>query len=319
MILKAIAMLSLVIAMQLNAKILPTKSINIASGINDIAYQDGKLYVATTQGRAKIIDIASNKLLKEIRLHKIKDFMGDAIDPEIFSIDVAQDRILLLSQDNNGYTRLDLYRHGKHTPLLDAKDRLYIVKAKFVAKESILLGLLSNVYMLYDIGTKKVVWQKQINLSKFSNFALNDTKEMVATADESGDVSIVLLKDGSIKHHFSGLNKDEVFGIDWKKDTIITGGKDKKIALYDTKMLRSSQKSYGFFIYSVALSSDAKMAAASIDEKNSVSIFDPKSKEEIARLVGNNSKVVAIRFIDNNQRLIIATNRDKINIFDIPK
>ena len=295
----------------------PVKAFVVRGNINDTVFGDGKIYAATMNGKVDIVDVKSGKIEKEIVLPNIKDFMGDTIDSEIFSVDVLDGRILILSQDNGGFTRLDLFENGRVTHILDRREKLYIVKAKFVTKSRVLLGLLSNVYMLYDIKKRKTVWEKQISMSKFSNFALNDEKTEVATADESGDVSIVSLKEGKVRHHFDGINKDEVFGIDWKKNIIITGGKDKKVALYDTKSYSSSKKAYGFFIYSVALSSDAKTAAASINDKNDVVLFDTASKEERVKLVKNGSKIVSVIFINEDREVLVAANNDKINLYQL--
>ena len=295
----------------------PSRVFTVHGNINDVLYKDGKIYAATMSGKVDIVDIKSGKIEQEIALSQIKDFMGDAIDSEVFSVDVFDDRLLILSQDNEGYTRLDVFEKGQLHHIIDKKEKFYIVKAKFVTKNKVLLGLLSNVYVLYDIDKKKTLWEEQISMSKFSNFALNDTKTEVATADEGGDISIVSLKDGKVRHHFDGINKDEVFGIDWKKHIVITGGKDKKVGLYDTKNYTSSQKVYGFFIYSVALSSDAKTAAASINDKNDVVIFDVASKEDRAKLVKNSSKIVSIIFINGDKEVLVAANNDKINLYQL--
>ncbi|SFV57148.1 Periplasmic nitrate reductase component NapL [hydrothermal vent metagenome] len=299
------------------SQIKPSKTFSVHGNMNDIIYKDGLIYAATANGKVDILSLKSGKIKKEISLSKIKDFMGDTIDSEVFSVDVIQNKILILSQDNNGYTRLDIYQDGKLIHILDKSDKLYIVKAKFISKNKVLLALLSNVYMLYDIQAKKIIWQEQITMSKFSNFALNDNKTKVASADESGDVNIVLLKDGKILKHFDGVNKDEVFGIDWSRDLVITGGKDKKVGLYDLKSSQKFQKEYSFFIYSVALSSDAKLAAASVNDKNDVVIFDTVNREDRYRLIKNSSKIVSIIFLNSNKDLLVAANNDKINLYHI--
>ncbi len=314
---KLFLFLCLSFSLLMASELQPVKIFSVHGNINDTVYKNGKIFAATTTGKVDIIDMKSGQIEKEIALSPIKDFMGDTIDSEVFSVDEADGRILILSQDNNGYTRLDLYENDKLIHVLDKSDKLYIVKAKFVTKNRMLLALLSNVYLLYDVEAKKALWQEQISMSKFSNFALNDAKTEVATADEGGDVSIVSLKDGKVRKHYPGINKDEVFGIDWKKNIIITGGKDKKVGLYDINSYTTSQKSYGFFIYSVALSSDAKTAAASINDKNDVVLFDVASKEDKTKLVKNSSKIVSIIFINGDKEVLVAANDNKINLYKL--
>ncbi len=256
---KLIVLLLLVIG--LHAKDLqPVKSFEVNGGINDVIYKNGKIYAGTAKGKVDVLDLSTGKIIDEIALSPIKDFMGDTIDSEVFSVDIVKEKLLILSQDYNGYSRLDIYQKGKLHRIIDRKDKLYIVKAKFVDENKILLGQLSNVYTLFDTVTKKHLWDVQVSMSKFSNFALNDDKTKVATADESGALNLVGLQKGKTVRHYEGVNKDEVFGIDWKKHLIITGGKDKKIGLYDDRSQKSSALHYGFFIYSVALSPDATLA-----------------------------------------------------------
>jgi len=314
---KAILFLVVSVSILFASQIEPSKTYQVHGNINDVIYKNGLIYAATANGKVDILSVKSGKIKKEISLSKIKDFMGDAIDSEVFSVDVAQNKILILSQDNNGYTRLDIYQDGKLIHILDKSDKLYIVKAKFVSNNRVLLALLSNVYMLYDIQAKKIIWQEQITMSKFSNFALNDNKTKVASADESGDVNIVSLKDGKVLKHFDGINKDEVFWIDWSKDLVITGGKDKKVGLYNLKSSQKFQKEYSFFIYSVALSSDAKKAAASINDKNDVVIFDTATRSDSVKLVKNSSKVISIIFFNNDRDVLVAANNDKINFYHL--
>ena len=314
---KVLPILLLSVSVMFATQFKPKRVFTVHGNINDIVYKNAKVYAGTAAGKVDIVDIKNGKILKEISLSPIKDFMGDTIDSEVFSVDVEDNKILILSQDFDGYARLDLYKNGKLEHIFDKKDKMFIVKAKFISSEKILFALLSNVYALYDLKSKKILWQEQISMSKFSNFALNDEKSEVATADESGDVSIVSLKDGKVIRHYKGINKDEVFGIDWKKSTIITGGKDKKVGIYDANSYNASEKSYGFFIYSVALSSDAKIAAASINDKNDVVLFDVASKDDRDKLVQNSSKIVSIIFINGDKEVVVAANNNKINLYKI--
>jgi len=294
----------------------PIKTYVANGGINDMVYSDEKLYVGTSKSCVDIIDFKSGNIVKEITLSKITDFMGDVIDSEVFSIDAFDKKILILSQDKNGYSRVDLFYDGKLEHILDKKDELYIVKAKFVGKDKVLFALLSNVYMLYDTKRKKVLWEEQITMSKFSNYALNSDKTKVATTDESGDVNVVFVADGKKVKKYNGINKDEVFGLDWKKDLIVTGGKDRKVGIYATTSGVVSQKEYSFFIYSVGISPDAKAVAISVDDKNNVVVFDRDTKEEKYKLVGNKSKISAIIFIDE-KRLLVASNDTTVNLYKL--
>jgi WD40 repeat protein len=294
----------------------PVKTFTAHGGINDMVYKNGTMYVGTSNGKVEWIDLKSAKVTNEVSLSQITDFMGEIMDSEVFSVDEYDGDVLILSQDKNGYSRVDVYKDGKLHHILDKKDKLYIVKAKYITKDTVLFGLLSNVYILYDLKNKKNIWEEQITMSKFSNYALNDAKTEVATADESGDINVVSVKNGKILRHYKGVNKDEVFGIDWKKDLIVTGGKDKKIGIYSDKTYSTQQKEYSFFIYSVGIAPDATLVAASVDDKNNVVVFDAKTLEEKYRLVKNKSKIAAIVFVDAHT-ILVASNDMTINLYKI--
>ncbi len=317
MLSKVIVFISLWSIALFGAELHPVKNYKVHGNINDVVYKSGKLYVGTSEGHVDVVDRKSAKIVQEITLSKIKDFMGDTIDSEVFSVDVSKAGILILSQDFDGYSRLDLYKNGKLEHLISKKDKLYIVKAKFVAADKVLLGQLSNVYTLYDLKSKKHIWDVQVTTSKFSDFAFDDAKKRVATADESGVMNIVSLKDGKILRHYEGVNRDEVFKIDWKKHLIITAGKDKRVGLYRDDSYTTSYKDYGFFIYCVALSKDAKLGAASINDNNDVVVFDTSSKEDKYKLVGNKSKITNIIFL-NDKEVLVAANNNMINLFKLP-
>ncbi len=312
-----ILLISVLSVVVLNAKdIKPFVTYEVNGGINDMVVHNGKMYVGTAKSRVDIVDLKTKKLEKEIVLSKITDFMGDVIESEVFSVDVMENDILILSQDKNGYSRLDVYKNGKLEHILDKKDALYIVKAKYVTKDTVLLGLLSNVYMLYNLKNKKTIWEEQITMSKFSNYALNDDRTEAATADEGGDVNVISLKDGKKLKRYPGVNKDEVFAIDWKKDLIVTGGKDRKVGIYHTDRAEGIEKQYSFFIYSVGISPNAKYVGASVDDQNNVVVFDAKTKEDKYRLIENRSKISAIVFLDENT-VLVASNDVSINLYKL--
>jgi len=314
---KLFLLLSVGMVVSLIAKDL--KPVNIYTthgGINDMVVSNGKMYIGTAASRVDIIDLKTKNIDKEIILSKITDFMGDEIESEVFSVDVWNDDILILSQDKNGYSRVDVYKDGKLHHILDKKDALYIVKAKYVTKDTVLFGLLSNVYMLYDLKNKKTIWEEQITMSKFSNYAINDDKTEAATADEGGDVNVISLKDGKKLKRYPGINKDEVFGIDWKKDLIVTGGKDRKVGIYHTNKAEGVAKEYSFFIYSVGISPSAKYVGISVDDKNNVVIFDSRTKEDKYKLIGNKSKIAAIVFLDD-ETVLVASNDVSINLYKL--
>jgi len=238
------------------------------------------------------------------------------IDSKIFSIDIIDDEVLILSQDESGFRRIHLYKNNKLNQIISKEDKLYIAKAKFVTKNQLLLGLLSNVIILYDINTKKRIWEEQISLSKFSNFVLNEDKTKVAIVDESGDLTMIRLKDGKKLKTFSGQNVDNVFQVDWKKNIIATAGQDRRCVVYNLSNNKSYYKQVNFLIYSVGVSPSGRLVGFASDEQNNVTIFDANTKTELYRLIDNKINISNIFFLDD-KNVIVTTDGKEVNLYKL--
>ena len=116
---KTLLIVLLSVTALLAREIKPQKVYKVNGNINDAIYKNEKLYVGTANGKVDILDVKTGKVQKEISLTKITDFMGDVIDSEVFSVDVSKYGILILSQDINGYSRLDVYKDGKLEHILE--------------------------------------------------------------------------------------------------------------------------------------------------------------------------------------------------------
>ena len=113
----------------------PNKIIKISGVTVDIVRSGDKLYVATDSSSVDIIDIKSKKVLKHIKIAKIKDFMGDTIDSKIYSVDVINGMVLILSQDNGGFRRVDIYKNGKLKHIITKDDKLVLEVGEFVLQK----------------------------------------------------------------------------------------------------------------------------------------------------------------------------------------
>jgi WD40 repeat protein len=282
----------------------------ITSGlVSDVLFEDGKLYVSTDVGNVEVFDTKSKKEINTIKLTKIKDFMGDEVNSKIFSLDMLSKRLLILSQDSGGYSRVHLFEDGKLTQIVSKDDKLNIIKAKFIDKNSIVIALISNDIISYDITTKKKKWITQASMSKFSSFALNNSRSLVAIADESGDVHLLSTKDGSKVKTLSGQNVDNIFSIAFRGDVVLTGGQDRRAAIYNVKTGSSYHKSSNFFVYGVGLSPSGKIGAYSSDLKNDVTLFYTRTREPIAKYKSNKAIVNSIYFINEKEFFINSSSK----------
>jgi len=289
----------------------------ISSGaVVDIVYKNNKLYSATDASCVDIFDVETKEILQKIKVDKITDFMGDIIDSKVYSVDVISDKILILSQAKKGARRVHIYQNDTLELVLPYTKRLFIAKAKFIDENTILLGLLSNEIISYDIKKRKENYRIQVSQSKFSNFVLNEKKTEVIVADESGDLKIHQTKNGNFIKELRGQNLDNVFQVDTKNAIIATAGQDRRVVIYDTKSNSAYYKTASFLIYSVGLSPSGKLVGYACDENNNVKIFDTQTKSNIGTYGGNKMTLTNILFI-NEKEFFSASDDKTINYYKI--
>ena len=306
-----------ILFLNLNAKDLEPNFSLIASGaVTDLVLKEEKLYVATTASSLDIFDINTKEKIDSIKTSKIKDFTGDIIDSKIYSVDVLEDNILLVSQGEKGGRNLSIFNNGKIFNLIEDKERLFIARAKFLDENHLIFALLSNQIYLYDIKNKKILKELQISQSKFSNFKLTSDKTKVVVSDESGILTMLNSKTFEIIKTFKNQNLDNVFQVDIKNDIILTAGQDRRSAVYSLDGRISYYKEFSFLIYSAGLSPSGTLAAVASDEENNVTVFNVNSKENICNLTQNRSTLTNILFINENE-IIVSSDDKKINFYKL--
>jgi len=309
---KKILFIVLILISQIFAKdISPVCTIKVDGTILGLLVTDGKIYASTGSSTVEVFNVKTHKKEKVIQFDKIKDFFGDISDTRIFSIDKNNNRLLFVSQGEEGFSRLYLYVNGKKNLIFDKKDKLSIVKAKFISKDRIILALLSSQVLLYDLKTKKFLYNEQVSGSKFSDFALNKKRTKMVLVDESGSATLVDTKNGKIIKVFKGQNLDNVYQVDYKNHIIAIASKDRRCGIYKDDGSLAYYKKADFMVYSVGLSIDGKLCAYPSDFVNNITIFDVNSKEDVYRLVGDKSTISNIIFMGDNTMFTSSKNKIK--------
>lgn len=309
--------ISLMFFMQLNAKDLrPTFVYEGSGAVTDLVYNEGKLYSATAEGAVDIYDTKSQKRIKTIKVPKIKDFIGDEVESKVYSVDIVDEKIMIASQGKQGYRRIHIYENDKLIEIISTANSYTISKAKFIDKDTLLIALLSNELILYDIKNDKALYREQISASKFSSFALNETKDEVVVVDESGDLKIITVKDGKVFKELKGQNVDNVFQVDYKNELIITAGQDRRCAIFSKDGRTAYYKEGSFLIYSAALSPSGKIGAFAADENNNVLLFDTSTKSNLETLGEHKATISSILFI-NEEELFTASDDTHINYWNL--
>ncbi len=289
----------------------------VSSGaVTDMVVDNGKLYSATDASCVDIFDMKTEKIIQKITVDKITDFMGDVIDSKVYSVDVLHGKVVLLSQAEHGFRRVHIHQNDKTELLISFSDQLYIAKVRFLDDNTLLLALLGNQIISYDIKTKKQNWMTQVSQSKFSNFMLNEKKDKVVIADESGDLKIHSTKDGAWIKTLGGQNLDNVFQVDYKKGIIATAGQDRRVVIYNTVFSSAYYKTAPFLIYSVGLSPSGKIAGFASDEHNNVTLFNTETQSTVGVFGGNKMTLTNILFLNEKEFLVSSDDRT-INLYKL--
>ena len=296
--------------------LIPNYSLTASGGVTDLVLKNEHLYVATAASSVDIFDLKRKEKVDSIKIPKIKDFMNESIDARIYSVDILENDLLILSQGESGGRNIDIYKDGKLNKIIEDKDRLFIAYAKFIDENHIIYALLSNQIYLYDIKNKKVVNEVQISQSKFSNFKLNEDKSKIVVADESGILTLLNTKDLNPIKRFDTLNLDNIFQVDVKKNIFITAGQDRRCAIYSLDERISYYIEASFLIYSVALSPSASLAAYASDEENNVTVFNVNTKKDLYKLTQNKTTLTNILFINENE-IFVSSDDEKINYYKL--
>ena len=294
----------------------PIDSIEINGTVKDMVLRDNILVVATDMGHIEVKDIDNNKSLTNIAIPNVKDFMGDEIPARVMSTDKIDNKYLLLSDSGKGgYSNLYIYDKNL-TQILSAKDKKAIIKARFIDKEHILLGYLSNEVALLNLNSKKEIYRVQLSESKFSDFALNVNKSQAVFACESGILTVIDVKIGKILKELKSQNVDNVYRVDFKNKIVSGAGQDRRGSIYDVTTGKGSYIAGDFLIYSTALSPSASKVAFAMDEQNNISIYNSSTKSKIALLKGQKSTLNVIIF-QNENKIFSASDDSTIMVWDL--
>ena len=269
-----------------------------------------RLVIGTDQSLLQVYDYVQKRFVKEIRIPTIKDFMGDTIPARVASVDYLDGRYLLLSDSGKGgYADLRIHENNQTKQILSAADKKPVIKARFIDKDHVLLGYLSNEVSLMDLRNKKESYIEQLSESKFSDFALNADRSLAAFGCESGEITVLETRTGKILKRLNTQNVDNVFQVDIKKDYVVGAGQDRRASWYNWKTGQGGYFMAKFLIYATGLSPSAARAAYAMDEDNSITVYTLLTRSKIAVLKGQKSTLNTIIFKDENT--IFGASNDK--------
>jgi|GEM_PF-3186352 len=241
------------------------------------------------------------KPLAVIQLPKVHDFMGKLKPMSIYSLDLSPDgqKLLILGEGENAHRVVFIYTFQTRELEKVWETPLALMRGVFTTNGRILFALLSDEALLFDLDRREVVYRKQIGNYVFSNWAVTQNRKRVVFGDESGSTKLVNVETGEIEEVISGWNKDKTVGVDINKRYIINGSSDQRISVYDYLQRRFKEQFKSQFLpYGVAISSDGRLIAYQLDEKNRIEVR-PLEKGNRQILEGHTMALNGIKFEKN--------------------
>ncbi len=306
-------------ALLLGGDIAPKKMIEAGGNVQSIVVYGDKIVAGTAGGTLEVYKLSDASLSHKIVFEKIKDFTGESVAPKVFSVDMLEgtNTYLAVLQASSGARELVLIENGVKKVLIDAASNKFITKAKFVDKNTILVALMSNELMLWDIALRKELYIVQANPSHFSDFALNENKTIVASSCESGEITLSDVQSGKIIKVLSNGNVDNVYKVDFRNGKVLCAGQDRRGIVYDVKSGKFDRFDASFLIYAGALSPSSKLGAFAFNEQNDIVIFDLENRTKVYTLMGQKSTLNTIVFASEKE--LVSGSDDKfILIWRLP-
>jgi len=280
----------------------PYDTIEASGNVIGITIYDNVLAVSKDAGIIESYSLETKEQLSKTQFPMIKDFTGDEIYPKGFSIDFQEStkRYLAVIQGTSGFRELFTVKDGVKEKLVGEKEKLFVSKAKFVDENRVLIALLSNEYILFDIEKKEILYRNHISYSHFSDFMLNEDRTLIAGGSESGEITIIDVMTGKVVKVLKGANVDNLYKVDFKSGKVLGAGQDRRGSVYDVSTGEFQRFDATFLIYAGALSPSAEKAAFAFSEDNDIVIFDLKTDAKLYTLKGQKSTLNTIVFIDEN-------------------
>ncbi len=284
--------------------------------VSDIVVVEDKLYSSTDMGSIDIFDINSKKIVHQILLPLVTSSTTNTLQaPRILSVDYYNGKVLILSIGSKGYRNLWIYENYKLRNIVNESDKYTIKEACFVDDEKIIFGTFGSDIVLRDTKEKFNVYKSHISQSTIGDILLNDSKDTLFMADESGTVLEIDVITSEIINTYDSQNVDNIYSIAYANGVLITGGQDRRVGVY-----QKDEKAYHikstFMVHAVGITPSGKVGAYSNGNTEKIHLFNTATKKEIGVLIGHKSNIIKIVFI-NERRMISIDQTQRILVWDI--
>lgn len=291
----------------------PKVSVKTSSAVLDFVVKGGDVWAGTANGEALRIT-TKGKIISNIALPPMVDSWGEKVKQKIMSIDLSSDTTTLIVAGEDGC--LYTIREGKITKTAYFT-KTVVKKIAFISDSKVMLALLSNEVVFFDLKSNRTVKTLSGGTSPLSDMALSSDKKTALIAGEAGIVSVIDTTLMKITRRIQGGNVDNIYKVDIQNNRVLTAGQDRRAILYTLDGKSYIRFNGSFLIYTAALSPSAGVMAAAMDEENLISIFDTIKRQKIATAKGHSATLNRIVFIDE-KRFVSCADENKILFWELP-
>ena len=291
----------------------PKVSVKTSSAVLDFIVRDGDIWAGTANGEALRIT-AKGKIISTTALPVMEDSWGEKIKQKIMSIDLSSDTKTIIVAGEDGW--LYTIREGKITKTTYST-KTVVKKIAFISDSKVMLALLSNEVVFFDLKTNRILKTLSGGTSPLSDMALSKDKKTAIIAGEAGIVSVIDTGLMKITRRIQGGNVDNIYKIDLQNNHVLTAGQDRRAILYTLDGKSFVRFEGSFLIYTAALSPSAGIMAAAMDEENLISVFDTYKRKKVTTAKGHTATLNRIIFIDE-KRFVSCADENKILFWELP-
>ncbi|WP_104697817.1 MULTISPECIES: WD40 repeat domain-containing protein [unclassified Helicobacter] len=291
----------------------PQNIIDNQSEITSMQIHNHILYVSSINGKLNLYNLNSLKFQKSIIIPSHKDILDKIQVPKVTSTSTNNLNQTLITATNQ-YGSSNLFLNDKDLSLI--LENLEIIKTIWISDTQAIIALLSNEILLLDIPTKKIIYKSQISQSSLSDIVFSQDLNLLFSTGESGIIYAINPQDGTILYKINNIHKDKIFQLALAKQTLISGGEDRKVSIFNLQnptmphILKSS-----FLVYAVGINSNATHIAYMEDEVGNISLFSLQNHKVIASLRGMKGIINTILFYKDY--MIVSCDESKIYFFNL--
>lgn len=317
----------LILALSLQAETGARAQVLHTGGIlTHISVYKDMIFAGNAEGGIDIFSLSSHKARKllTLKLPPIQDYFGNTHLPRVYDIATFDGETLFILSEGSQGTRQILSLHIHNPRKIHTLLQTNAAPKRIIAYggNKLVVGFLSNEIGLFDLQSKAFVYKTHLSPAGFSDMCVN--APYIFSTDESGSVNVLDIASGALLKRLDTINKDNNYQIASARDTILTAGVDKQMAIYTfatdshhTFTLRNATSiKSGFLIYAVGISPSGTLAAYSKNEQSDIGIIHLPTQRELLTLKGNSALANALIFYDE-RTLIVGSDERYFTIWHI--